>query len=409
MITFRGLALVAIAFFTFLLARLTQVGWLYLLDAMLWGAILVSVAMPWLAIASLSAQRRLLRHSKFAASTNPVEDETVDIELRLANGRFWPRYLLSVSYECALASPGERLQRFFVTHLAVRDKLSLVSTVECHRRGFHHLGPIMVESKAPFGLFRRRKKILDPLSVLVYPKVYPLNRLALTEGMQGATMRPRRIREGQEIGGSRDYFPGDPIRHVHWRNTARIGHLIVKEFEDSQENALVVLFDSTQNAGQGRETLLEYSIKLTASVAGYVLEQGGQVTVQSAGLPGHELPWAVLLRELATLECGQGPSIQELAQSVPSGSRMLALVAETDIRGIETLCNRASHMSRLTVVVLQGFQESSPVNVSPDIEKLYLAGASVVHCCPGELQETLRALEHLDLSSKIERQTARAF
>ena len=180
MITFRGLALVAIAFFTFLLARFTQVGWLYLLDAMLWGAILVSVVMPWLAIASLSAHRRLLRHGKSGDSANPVEEETVDIELQLSNRGFWPRYLLSVSYECAIASPSERLQRFFVTHLAGRDELSLISRVECHRRGLHHLGPIVVESKAPFGLFRRRKKTLDPLSVLVYPKVYPLNRLALT-------------------------------------------------------------------------------------------------------------------------------------------------------------------------------------------------------------------------------------
>ena len=181
----------------------------------------------------------------------------------------------------------------------------------------------------------------------------------------------------------------------------------MKEFEDSQENALVVVFDSTQNAGEGLETLLEYSIKLTASVAGYVLEQGGQVSVQSGGLPCHELPWTVLLRELATLECGQGPSMHELVQSVPSGSRMLALVAETDIRGIETLCYRASHMSRLTVVVLEGLQEFSPVNASSAIEKLYLAGASVVRCYPGALHETLRSLEHLDLSHKPERQRVR--
>lgn len=46
MITLRGAAVVAAAIFTFFLARLTQVGWLYMVDAMLWGVILLSFVLP---------------------------------------------------------------------------------------------------------------------------------------------------------------------------------------------------------------------------------------------------------------------------------------------------------------------------------------------------------------------------
>ena len=43
----------------FFLARLTQVGWVYLLDSVLWGALLLSVILPWLNTLFLAAQRAL--------------------------------------------------------------------------------------------------------------------------------------------------------------------------------------------------------------------------------------------------------------------------------------------------------------------------------------------------------------
>ncbi len=55
MITSKGIGFLAAAVVLFLLARLTQVGWLYLVDAVLWGIIALSAALPWLGIALLAA------------------------------------------------------------------------------------------------------------------------------------------------------------------------------------------------------------------------------------------------------------------------------------------------------------------------------------------------------------------
>ena len=220
MITFRGAALAATAVFTFLLARLTQVGWLYLLDATLWGLILVSLALPWLYVTSLKARRRVVRTEGSAASVGPSEGEMVQMELALESGGRWPRYFLSTSYDCPLASPEDRQQRYFVPRLDGGSPMLLASSLRCHRRGLHQFGPVTVESKAPFGLFRRRKRLPSPLSVLVYPEVLPLHRLALMEGTEGTAARPQKTRTGQEISGARHYFPGDPLRHIHWRSTA---------------------------------------------------------------------------------------------------------------------------------------------------------------------------------------------
>ena len=183
MITFRGAVLAVAAVFTFLLAWLTHVGCLYLLDAMLWGVLILSVAVPNLMVMSLSARRRVTRHET-AGSLGPSEGEAVRVELSLEDGRFWPRYLLSISYLCPLAGPDEGMQRYFVTALAASGPMTLASTVQCHRRGLHHFGPVQVESKAPFGLFRRRVRLEAPLSVLVYPQVHPIASFPLLDGVQ---------------------------------------------------------------------------------------------------------------------------------------------------------------------------------------------------------------------------------
>ena len=398
MITFRGVVLVVAAIFTFLLARLTQVGWLYLADATLWGIILLSLAVPSLMVMSLSVRRRLVRSDAGADGPGPSEGDTVRLELSLDNGRSWPRYFLSIGYDCPLAGPDERSQRYFVRRVNGAGTLVLGGSVRCHRRGLYQFGRVTVESKAPFGLFRRRRRLESPLSVLVYPRVYPMSGLHMLEAVQGTEMRPRRTPTGLEIAGSRHYVRGDPIRHIHWRNTARVGRPMVKEFEDSQEDTLVIAFDSSRDTGEGPDSTLEYSVKLSASVAGHVMARGRKVRVLTGGLPDHEVPWAALLKEMALLEMGRGPGLPALVGSLPSGSRVLALVSEDDIRGLEALAAGAGHMAGLAVVVLEGFGDAEPRRHSSGIEGLRGTGVPLLSCRPGELAGTLRSLEQVALS-----------
>ena len=278
-------------------------------------------------------------------------------------------------------------------HLPGRGSVSLVGSVECYRRGLHQFEEIVVESKAPFGLFRRRRRLTTSLSVLVYPQVFALEKIPLVEAIQGTQTRPQKTRVGQEIAGTRRYFPGDPPRHIHWRNTAREGRLMLKEFEDSQEDTLIIGFDSSVDSGDGRETVLEYSIKLAASVAGYIAGRGGGVRLVTGGLTDQELAWPVLLKELALLEVRKGPRMPALVNSIPDGARLLAFISEMDTEGVEALRRRAGQLSGLAVVVLEGFEQAQSPNAKSALESLRNAGAAAVSCRRGELQEALRSLE----------------
>ena len=391
MITLRGVAMVATATFIYLLARLTQVGWLYLLDAMVWGSIILSLILPFLATLSLSARRNVVRSQGKPGSTGPAEGETVRIDLALKNERPWPRYLLSVDYECPLAAPESRSQRFFVPQLDGGSTLDLAASVTCYKRGLHQLGVVTVESRAPFGLFRWRTRLEAPLSVLVYPEVHAMERLPLMEGAQGTAARPRRTPMGHEIVSSRQYFPGDPVRDIHWRNTARLGKPMVKEHEDAQENVLTIVFDSSRDSGPEPDSMVEHCIRVAASVAAHVTSRGGRVRLLTDGLQGGETTWAVLYRELALLEIGHGPGLATLVGSLPGHSPVLALVSEDDSQGLEALARLGARTSNSAVVLLEGFGRDTDAGATAD--SLRRLAVPVVHGRPGHLVDTLRALE----------------
>lgn len=408
MITSKGAGFLIAAVLLFFLARLTGVGWLYLVDSVLWGMILFSALLPWLGVVRLEAQRRveLLGAPEGATGrvtgpvTGPGEGDSVRIELSLRNRAFWPRFFLSLSCDCSLAAPESRHLRFFIAKLAGSSRFSMSATVEAYQRGMHSLGPVVAVSSAPFGLFRRRVRLDQRLPVLVYPQVCPLERVALVDGLAGEARRPQRARAGLEVVGSRPYTPGDPRRYIHWRNTARSGRPMVKEFEDPRDQTLHLLFDATRVWGEGRETTLEYAIKVVASVADYARRHrvpvqvwGGDLPGTSAGGPGADRRWAELLKGLALVAAGDGASLSASIGRLTPGASALVVVSRGDHQGIRSLGLYGPTLQHLAVVALEEFGE--PVSEDDPVDSLELARISVARCRPGQLPLLLQDLAQL--------------
>lgn len=397
MITAKGVGFLAPTIMVFVLARLTQVGWLYLLDAVLWGIIILSVVLPWLGVGFLSAHRRLDHQASSKNVPGPSEGEQVRIELCLNNHAFWPRFFLNVFYDCPMAAPGSRLRKFFLAKLGHSSHTTMVSTVEAYQRGMHQLGPVVVDSSVPFGLFRRRVQFATPLSVLVYPQVYPLHRLSLLDDWQGMAPQYEKSRVGLETVGARHYFPGDPRRYIHWRTTARIGQPMVREFEDQKDQTLCLLFDALKVWGEGRETNLEYSIKVAASVADYALRHRASVRVWGGNLQGEvmastgggSVAWARLLKSLALLTPGEGRSLSETLGQLYPGSSAIVAVSIADRQSIDAILKVAPMLRQLVVVALEGFGEQD----SEAADTLERAQVPLVRCRRGQLADALQTLE----------------
>ncbi len=401
MITAKGVGFLIAAVLLFFLARLTGVGWLYLVDSVLWGMILLSALLPWLGVARLEAQRRVELPGAPEGATGPAEGDSVHIELSLRNRAFWPRFFLSLSYDCSLAAPESRRQRFFIANLAGSSRFSMSSTMVAYQRGMHSLGPVEANASAPFGLFRRRVWLDRRLPVLVYPQVFPLERLPLADGLAGEALRPQKVRAGLETVGSRPYFPGDPRRYIHWRNTARSGRPMVKEFEDPRDQTLHLLFDATRVWGAGRETTLEYAIKVVASVADYARRRrvpvqvwGGDLQGAACGGPATDgRQWTELLQGLALVASGDGTSLSAHLGHLTPGASALVVVSRGDQQSVRSLGLYGPSLQHLAVVALEEFGEPAPEDDLMD--SLELARISVARCRPGQLLLLLQALEQL--------------
>lgn len=151
----------------------------------------------------------------------------------------------------------------------------------CCERGYYRLGPARLRSGDGFGLFSNQREERDTVGVVVYPRTLSLPELGLP------TARPLGERKGYQrifedplrIAGVRDYQPGDAIRRIDWKATARRRQLQSRVYEPSTTQHLIVALnvDTLEHSWLGYvPELLEASIVVSASVArwGYEARYG---------------------------------------------------------------------------------------------------------------------------------------
>jgi len=103
----------------------------------------------------------------------------------------------------------------------------------CERRGRFRLGPVVISSSDPLGLFEFQHSLSQTGSIVVYPATVPMQSFPDPTGTLsgGDALRRRTHHITTNAAGVREYVPGDSFNRIHWRSTAHKGQLIVKEFE----------------------------------------------------------------------------------------------------------------------------------------------------------------------------------
>jgi uncharacterized protein (DUF58 family) len=128
--------------------------------------------------------------------------------------------------------PGH-LPSYVVSNLGSNQSFTWRATTICQERGRYQLGPVMLRSSDPFGLFPMEREWTATNNVVVYPMTFDVHQFALPLGVLpgGDALRRRTHYITTNASGVRDYAPGDSYSRIHWRSTARRDRLIVKEFE----------------------------------------------------------------------------------------------------------------------------------------------------------------------------------
>jgi uncharacterized protein (DUF58 family) len=179
------------------------------------------------------------------------------------------------------------------------------------RRGVLQLGPLRIGRQDPLGLASAETRYGEPGTVWIHPKVHPVRAVpaGVTRNLEG------RIDAGSHgnltFHALREYVIGDDLRHVHWRTSAKVGDLMVREHIDTSLPRIAVVVDD--RAAVHTEDSFEAAIEAAASVVCAAIREGLQAELQlasGASVSGSESP-VTFLDLLAEAELQQGTDIRQ--------------------------------------------------------------------------------------------------
>lgn len=148
----------------------------------------------------------------------------------IRNRSLLPKLWLEVRDESNL--PGHRASHV-VPALGLRGRYTWTTSTPCVTRGEYRLGPLTVLSGDPFGLFSAPRKLAATTRIIVYPAVVRIQQFDLPAGvLSGGDSERRRTHDVTPyVAGIREYTTGDGYNRIHWKQSAKRGRLMVKEFE----------------------------------------------------------------------------------------------------------------------------------------------------------------------------------
>lgn len=148
-------------------------------------------------------------------------------------------------------------------------------------RGRYEWGPQRLSSRFPFGLFEASCTVESRESILVYPCLGKLTRQWFQRAHPDYDGRARRETRRQRMSGDffglREWRSGDSPRHIHWRSSARLQQLLVKEFDQPRNEdvaILLALWEPVAPTAVERERV-EEAVSFAATVLDDLCRRGG--------------------------------------------------------------------------------------------------------------------------------------
>ncbi len=146
------------------------------------------------------------------------------------------------------------------------------------RRGVVDVGPLEIARRDPLGLVSASRRYGGITRIWVHPRSHPVRTVPV-----GASRSLEGVVDAAQYGSItfhalREYVPGDDLRHVHWRTSAHIGDLMVRQHVETSLPRIVVLLDDRAAAygavGGAEPDYLEETIEAAASVLLAALRAG---------------------------------------------------------------------------------------------------------------------------------------
>ncbi|MCZ7423796.1 DUF58 domain-containing protein [Verrucosispora sp. WMMA2121] len=201
-----------------------------------------------LVVAVVAAARRpRLLVSRRADPDRVARGEPAAMTLTVRNAGRVPAASMLATDRC-----GDRVVPVPVLRLRPGADTTVSYPVPTSRRGVVPVGPLRVVRRDPLGLMVLARSYGDVVPVWVHPRVHPLRAVPTGAG-RSLDGRVDAVPHGSITFDSlREYVVGDELRRVHWRTSARVGELMVRENVDTSLPRIVVLLDNRSSAHPDR-------------------------------------------------------------------------------------------------------------------------------------------------------------
>jgi uncharacterized protein (DUF58 family) len=227
-----------------------------------------------------------LTYERILPENRAFEGESLQLTLRLVNDKLLPLPFVEVrdsvpkdslvdeEHVSLSTSPGYVfLGR--TTHLAWYERINWPVELKAPPRGYYRIGPGRITTGDMFGFFPIVREDDTYSPVIIYPRIYSMPELGLPAA------RPFGERKGRErifedpsrIAGLRDYQPGDPMRRIDWKASARMQALQSKVYEPSATMHMLIAMN-VNTMEHSWEGYVPATLERLLSVAGSVANEG---------------------------------------------------------------------------------------------------------------------------------------
>ena len=236
---------------------------------------------------------------------------------------------------------------FVVPPLGAHETWDEMFLISSRHRGLINVGPARSVRSDALGLLRRVRSWDEPVVLHVHPRTVrvPFDATGFQLDVEGVSTG-KLSSSDVSFHALRDYEPGDDRRAVHWQSTARLGKLIVRQYEETHRSHHVIVLDTSRDAWD--HDSFETAVSVAGSLGLANLRDSRPVSVTTTD---EWLPSSVAMRLLDSLSEISHRSFGDLALRVREAvAQRPGVSALTLIVGPETTDSDAAHLARLAPI-----------------------------------------------------------
>jgi len=169
--------------------------------------------------------------------------------------------------------------------LAAGERRELEFTLRAERWGGHVLGPAYARAHDPLGFLAWETTAPTRPELRTYPREDVLRRILQPRNTQvfSGNEVARTKGEGIEFADVRPWHPGDALKHVNWRVSARRDALWVNESHPERNTDVILFVDSFAEARRGDAGTLDLAVRATSALADAYVQRRDRVGLISFG------------------------------------------------------------------------------------------------------------------------------